>query len=59
MKSRVVAIKKALIIFPSAAYMRQWTGAALVQVMACRLTTTKPLPESMLAYCKLDSWEQI
>ena len=43
----------------SAAYMRQWTGSALVQVMACRLYGTKPLPEPMLAYCQLDSWEQI
>ena len=34
--------------FPSAAYMRQWTGSALVQVMACRLFGAKPLPEPML-----------
>ena len=44
---------------PSAAYMRQWSGSAFVQDMACRLFGTKPLPESMLAYCQLDSWEQI
>ena len=44
---------------PSAAYMRQWTGSALVQVMACRLFGAKLLPEPMLAYCQLDSWEQI
>ena len=46
---------------PSAAYMRQWTGPApaLVQVMACRLFGAKPLPEPMLAFCQLDSWEQI
>ena len=44
---------------PSAAYMRQWTGPALVQVMACRLFGAKPLPEPILAYCQLDSWEQI
>ena len=44
---------------PSAAYMRQWTESSLVQVMACRLFGTKPLPEPMLAYCQLDSWEQI
>ena len=44
---------------PSAAYIRQWTGSALVQVMACRLFGAKPLPEPMLAYCQLDSWEQI
>ena len=33
---------------PSAAYMRQWTEWALVQVMACRLFDTKPLPEPIL-----------
>ena len=27
--------------------------------MACRLFSAKPLPEPMLAYCQLDSWEQI
>ena len=43
---------------PSAAYSRQWTWSALVQVMACRLFGAKPLPEPMLAYCQLDSWEQ-
>ena len=37
----------------------QWTRSALVQVMACRLFCTKPLPEPMLAFCQLDSWEQI
>ena len=36
---------------PSAAYMRQWTESALVQVMACRLFCAKPLPEPVLAYC--------
>ena len=44
---------------PSAAYMRQWTGSTLVQVMACRLFGAQPLPEPMLAYCQLDSWEQL
>ena len=44
---------------PSAAYMRQWIGSALVQIMACRLFGAKPLPELMLVYCQLDSWEQI
>ena len=39
---------------PSAGYMRQWTGSALVQIMACRLFETKPLPEPMLTYCQLD-----
>ena len=44
---------------PSAAYMRQWIGSVLVQIMACRLFGAKPLPEPMLAYCSLGSWEQI
>ena len=44
---------------PSVAYMCQWTGWALDQVMACRLFGAQPLPEPMLAYCQLDSREQI
>ena len=44
---------------PGATYMRQWTGPSLIQLMACRLFGAKPLPEPMLAYCQLDSWEQI
>ena len=44
---------------PSAVYMRQRTGSALVQIMACRLLGAKPLPEPMQAYCQLDSWEHI
>ena len=39
--------------------MRQWTGPALVQIMACRLFGAKPLPEIMLVYCQLHSWKQI
>ena len=39
---------------PSAAYMRRWTGSALVEVMACRRFGAKPLLEPMLAYCQLD-----
>ena len=27
--------------------------------MACRLFGAKPLPEPMLAYCQMDTWEQI
>ena len=34
---------------PSAAYMRQWTGSTLFQIMACRLVGAKPLSEPMLA----------
>ena len=44
---------------PSAAYIRQWTGPALVLIMACRLFGAKPLPEPMLLCCQLDSWDQI
>ena len=44
---------------PSAAYIRQWIGSALVQIMACRLFGTKPLSKPMLGYCQLDSYEQI
>ena len=42
----------------SAAYMRQWIGSALVQIMACRLFGAKPLSKPMLGYCQLDSQEQ-
>ena len=44
---------------PSATHMRQGTGWELVQAMACRLFGAKPLHEPMLAYCLLDSWEQM
>ena len=43
----------------SAAYVRQWTGPSLVQEMAWRLFGAKPLPEPMLVYCPLDSWEKV
>ena len=43
---------------PSAAFMRPWTGSALVQVMACRLFGAKPFPGPVLAYCQSDSREQ-
>ena len=39
---------------PSAAYMRQWIGSALVQIMACRLSGTKPVFKPMLSYSELD-----
>ena len=38
----------------SAAYMRQWIGSALVQIMACRLFDIKPLSKPMLGYCLLE-----
>ena len=46
--------------FPtSAAYIRQWTGSSLDQVLACRLFGTKPLPEPIQTFCRLDSCKQI
>ena len=35
---------------PNATYMRQRIRSALVQIMACRLFSAKPLPEPMLSY---------
>ena len=43
---------------PCAAYIPQWIGIALDQVMACRLFGVKSLSEPMMAYRQLDSWEQ-
>ena len=39
---------------PNAAYMYQWIGSTLVQIMACCLFGTKPLSKQMLGYCELD-----
>ena len=44
---------------PSAAYMRQWIGSALVQIMGCRLFGAEPLSNPVLVYCQFDPWEQI
>ena len=38
---------------PSAAYMRQWIGSALIQIMAWRIFGAKPLSKPMLGYCQL------
>ena len=38
---------------PSAEYMRQCIGSALVQIMACRLFGAKPLSKPMLDYSQL------
>ena len=43
---------------PSVAYMRQWIGSALIQIMACRLLGAKPLSKPELVSCQLDPWEQ-
>ena len=56
---RLKAVNKFTHLPPSAAYLLQWTESSLLQVMACCLLGTKPLPEPMLAYCQLDSWEQM
>ena len=40
---------------PSAAYMRHWTGSALVQIMACRLFGAKPLSKPMLDYHQMNT----
>ena len=44
---------------PSAAYMRRWTGSALVQIMACRVDAVMTLSQPMLTYCQLDHKEYI
>ena len=43
---------------PSAAYMRLWTGSALVQITSCRLFGDKPLSKPMLGYYQLDPLKQ-
>ena len=50
---------------PSATYMCQWIASSLVQIMACRLFSAKPLPEPMMTYCQLEpsnklqwNWDQ-
>ena len=40
-----------LVYQPSAALMCQWTGSALVQIIACRLIGAKPLSKPMVDYC--------
>ena len=39
---------------PSATFMCQWIGSALVQIMACCLFGAKPLFKPTLGYCQLD-----
>ena len=39
--------------------MQWWNRPSLVRIMACRLFGTKPLSVSMVAYCKLELWQQI
>ena len=40
----------------SYAYMHKKPRPSLVQIMACRLVSAKPLSKPMLEYCKLDQW---
>ena len=44
---------------PGDSYMHQWTGPALVQLMACCLFGAKPLPRQMMTYCQLDPKEPL
>ena len=44
---------------PIAAYMYQWTGSSLVEIMACRLYGAKPLSEPMQQNCRVDPSKQI
>ena len=37
----------------SDAFIRQWTGPSLVQIMTCPLFGTNPLSELMMAFCQL------
>ena len=43
---------------PSAAYMHEWIGSAMVQTVACRLFGAKPLSKPMPGYCQLDPYKQ-
>ena len=43
---------------PSAAYMRQRIGLALVQMMACRLFGAKPSSKPTLDYCQMEPYKQ-
>ena len=43
----------------STAYMRQYTGSALLQVMSCCRSGAKPLPKFVQNYCHMNPEEQI
>ena len=47
------------LIVPNDTFMCQWTGPAMVHVMASHLFDTMQLPEPMLTNCQLDPQEQI
>ena len=42
---------------PSEAIQQHRSWSTFIQVMACRLSSTKPLPEPMLTYCQLNQPE--
>ena len=44
---------------PIDSYLLHQFRPSLVQIMACRHFSIKPLPEPMLAYCQLDTMELI
>ena len=44
---------------PSATHLRQWIGAVLVWIMACRLFDTKPLSKPMPVVVKLNLWSKL
>ena len=43
---------------PSAAYLHQWIGWALVQIMACSLLGANPSSEPVSGYCQWNPWEE-
>ena len=45
-------------LMPGNPYMCLWTMSSWIQLMACCLLGSKPLPDSMLIYFKLDLKEQ-
>ena len=57
-KVQVNLISRVMLSPPSATYIRQWTGSALDQIMACRLVGAKPLSEPMMEYCQFYPQEQ-
>ena len=47
------------LISPRDAYMHNWPGSPLTQVMACCLDGAKPLLEPIITHNQLHPWEQI
>ena len=55
MANEMITLLNVIIKLISPAYLRQWIGSALVQIMTCRLFGAKPLSKPMLGYCQLDN----